>query len=62
MKVTFFNELSNSWHFNCNVEIVAKSEIHPLYDDFVTSVGYDNGEYLNIYCVDGVLKGYFEKV
>lgn len=62
--VSFKNEIDNKWYLNCNVQIVAEKEINKIFDLFIAEVEYivndEYFEYLYIYNVDGILKGYYK--
>lgn len=60
MKTTIFFDWNGNY-CEAFVDIVKKSAINPLYDIHVASVEMCDDTYLEIYSVDGVLCGYYEK-
>lgn len=60
VEVSFYHEEAGVWFFNKTVHLVAKHDINPYEDDYITTVEYCKGEFLSIYSRDGVLVGYFD--
>lgn len=58
---TFWNEKTNTYE-KAVVVIVDKEEVNPIYDEYISSIEYGNGEYFNVYLSDGHLVGYYEIV
>lgn len=54
-----YNVNTDSYEYDLSVEVVDKDDISPVFDKFIGSVEYDNGDYLEVYYNGEKLVGYF---
>lgn len=57
---SLYNVNTDMYEFDLFVEVVDKDEVSPLFDKFIGTVEYDNGDYLEVYYNGEKLIGYFE--